>query len=297
VVNCKRCKDKPIYNRLCKSCFLRYFEKKVRKTIREFKLIEKNDRILVACSGGKDSTSILYLMKKIFSKRTDLVIESIAIDEGVKGYRDESLKFLKGFCKKEKIRLHTYSFKKEFGRNLDEIIKGKKPCSICGVLRRRLLNEKARELKATKLVTGHNLDDECQSILMNQFRRNIRLGARLGPKTGVLDDESFVKRIKPFYLMLEKEIAVYAFLKGFMTKLNECPYENQSYRSKVRDMINEFEQKYPGTKSSIIASFLEIIPFLKNEYGSKGDLKFCKECGEPCSQDICQVCNIIKKIS
>lgn len=294
MVNCKRCKDKPVINGSCKSCFLRYFEKKVRKTIREFELIEKNDRVLVACSGGKDSTSVLYLIKKIFANRRDLTIEAIAIDEGIKGYRDESLKFLKAFCKKEKVKLHIYSFKKEFGKNLDDMVKDEKPCSVCGVLRRKILNFMSKKLKATKLVTGHNLDDECQSILMNQFRRNIKLSARLGPKTGVLKDKNFVQRVKPFYLMSEKEVATYAFLKGFMTDLNECPYENESYRSDVRDMLNNFEQKYAGTKSSIIASFLEILPLLKKEY--KGDLKFCKECGEPSSQEICQSCKIVKKI-
>jgi len=275
---------------------LRYFEKKVRKTIREFKLIEKNDKILVACSGGKDSTSVLYLLKKIFSKRKDLVIEAIAIDEGIKEYRDKNLKFLKKFCEKEDINLYIYSFKKEFKIELDAIIKDEKPCSICGVLRRKLLNQMAKKLNATKLVTGHNLDDECQSILMNQFRRDVKTSARLGPKTGILVDKGFVQRIKPFYLMLEKEVAIYAFLKGFMQQLNECPYEKVSYRADIRDMINNFEQKYPGTKNSTITSFLEILPVLKKEYKNKGNLKHCKECGEPCSQDICQGCKIIQKL-
>src|SRR3989344_3142140 len=85
---------------------------------------------------------------------------------------------------KEKDKVNIVSFNKEFGFTLDKIVKGRRPCSVCGVLRRSLLNTKARELGATKLVTGHNLDDEAQTIIMNQFRRNIDASSRLGPLTG-----------------------------------------------------------------------------------------------------------------
>ena len=65
-------------------------------------------------------------------------------------------------------------------------------------------------------------------------------------------------------------------------------------RASVRDMLNEFESNYPGTKHNIISSFLEILPLLKKE--AQGRIKSCKNCGEPCSQDICQACKLIKKV-
>ncbi len=126
---CKFCKEKPVIKlpnsevALCKSCYIKYFEKKVKKTISDYKLIQKNDHIVVACSGGKDSTVLLYLIKKIVGDRKDIKITALAIDEGIHGYRDKSLEFLKDFCKKQKVNLEIFSYKKEFGKSLDEILK------------------------------------------------------------------------------------------------------------------------------------------------------------------------------
>src|SRR3989344_1431121 len=212
-MSCKKCIESPVIKltnspvSLCKSCFIKYFEKKVKKTISDYKLIDKNDHIVIAVSGGKDSTSLLYLIKKIVGERKDIKITALAIDEGIHNYRDESLEFLKGFCKKLKVNLKIVSYKEEFGKSLDEILKTYKgiPCSICGVLRRYLLNKKAKELNATKLATGHNLDDESQSIVMNYFKNNTEVLARLGPITGVKRNPKFIPRIKPLYLLTEKE--------------------------------------------------------------------------------------------
>ncbi len=302
---CKKCLEKPVIKlpnsniSLCKSCYIKYFEKKVKRTISEYNLIEKNDHIVIAVSGGKDSTTLLYLIKKITKERRDIKITALAIDEGIHDYRDKSLKFLKNFCKEHKIELKIFSYKEEFGKSLDEIMKTYKgiSCSICGVLRRYLLNKKSREFKATKLATGHNLDDEAQSILMNFFRKNIKVSARLGPITGIISDKRFVKRIKPLYMLTEKEVTAYAYLKGFMDKFVECPYSSEAYRNQVRNMLNDFELKYPGTKQSIIASFLEILPLLKQHYKNMPtEIKSCSLCEEPCSQEVCKTCQYIENM-
>src|SRR3989344_263598 len=187
-MSCKNCANNPVINLpnsniyQCKKCFSKYFEKKVRKTIRIHKLIDKNDVIGIACSGGKDSMSTLSILNKILKPKNQKLI-ALSIDEGIEGYRN--LDFLKRFCKNNKIELHVFSYKKEFGNTLDKMLKltNEKPCTICGVFRRYLLNTKAKKLGITKLATGHNLDDEAQTILMNQFRRNISASARLGPIT------------------------------------------------------------------------------------------------------------------
>ena len=301
---CKKCIEKPVIHypvnnvKLCKNCFLEYFEKKVFKTIRDFNLIEKNDKIGVAVSGGKDSLTVMHLINEIVKKRRDVKIVAIAIDEGINNYRDKSLEFAKKICKKEKIELKVFSYKKEVGQSLDNILKKMKvkPCSICGVLRRYLLNKKSRELGITKLATGHNMDDEAQSILMNQFRNNIDASSRMGPITGVMKHELFVRRIKPLYFISEKETTTYALLKGFLDSYNTCPYGSEAYREDMRNLLNNLEKKYPGTKYAVINSFLEILPLLKEEYRKNRKILQCENCGEPCSQKICQACRMIEKI-
>lgn len=299
---CKNCKTNPVIvlpnsdTKLCKSCFLKYFEKKTYKTISKYKMISKQDKtIALGVSGGKDSFSLLYILNKLAEKKRVLKLKAIAIDEGIKGYRD--LKNVQKYCKETGISLYIYSFKKEFWMTLDQMVKKTniKPCSVCGVLRRFLLNSKARELKANKIATGHNLDDEAQSVMMNQFRGNIERSARLGPVTGIVSDPRFIRRIKPFYFLTEKEVATYCFLRKLPVDYGDCPYAHTSYRGEVRDMINNFAQKHKQTKYAIINSFLDILPMLKEKY-AKVKIKGCKKCGEPCSGDVCKVCDFLEKI-
>ncbi len=136
---------------------------------------------------------------------------------------------------------------------------------------------------------------------MNYFRNNLQVSARLGPITGIKNDERFIKRIKPLYFLTEKEITTYSYIMRFIDKFSECPYNPDSYRGQVRDMLNEFEAKYPGTKHGIITSFIEILPTLKERYKETSEIKICKECGEPCSMDICKACqyadSVIKSIN
>lgn len=299
-MNC--CNEKPVIalysgERLCKQHFTGYFENKVFKTIRQFDLIGKEENLGVALSGGKDSLTVLHILKKLTIQNPKIKINAIAIDEGIKGYRDKTLIKAKKFCEQNKIFLHIFSYKEEFGLTLDEMLKilNVKPCTICGIFRRYLLNKKSKELKLTKLATGHNLDDECQSILMNQLKNNIEASARLGPKVGLVQDEKFVQRIKPLYLCTEKEVTTYAFVNTLLDEFNECPNAPQSFRAQIRDMINDFENKFPGTKYSIVNSFLQILPLLKEKFKNDA-IKVCAKCSEPSANDVCNACVYLEKL-
>ena len=184
---CKNCLEKPVINltnnniKLCKQHFIKYFERKVLGLIKDYKLIERNDKVGVAVSGGKDSLTVLNILNMLKNKIKIFEIEAIAIDEGIKDYRDKTLEQAEKFCKEINIKLHVFSYKEEFGDTLDNFLKKTKmkACSMCGPFRRYLLNKKSKELGFTKLATGHNLDDEAQTIMMNYFRRNLETSARL----------------------------------------------------------------------------------------------------------------------
>lgn len=298
--NC--CNDKPVMElysgeRLCKSHFIDYFENKVFKTIRQFQLLDKEENLGVALSGGKDSLTILHILNKLSQQNLRIRVNAIAIDEGIHGYRDKTLEKAKGFCNKNNIRLHIFSYKKEFGLTLDEMLRilDVKPCTICGIFRRYLLNKKSKELELTKLATGHNLDDECQSILMNQLKNNIEASTRLGPKVGLIHDDKFVQRIKPLYLCTEKEVTTYAFVNGLLDEFNECPNVPQSFRAQVRDTLNNLENKFPGTKYSIVNSFLQTLPLLKKQFIYDA-VKICMKCSEPSANNVCNACVYLGKL-
>ncbi len=300
-MNC--CSEKPIISleggeNLCRVHFIEYFEAKVFKAIRQFELVGKEENLGVAISGGKDSLSLLYILKKLSRQNPKIKLTAIAINEGIEGYRDKSLVTAQKFCDKLGVKLHIYSYETEFGMPLDTMLKALdvKPCTICGIFRRYLLNKKSRELGFTNLATGHNLDDECQSILMNQFKNNVQASARLGPKVGLSNkNKKFVQRVKPLYLCTEKEVTAYAFLNGILDVFNECPNVVKSYRAQVRDMLNDFEAKFPGTKYAIVNSFLQALPGLRARF-KDSEAGFCKECGEAAAKDKCNACRFADKL-
>jgi len=272
-------------------------EKETAKTIRKYKLIFKREKVLAACSGGKDSTTLAYILKKLGYK-----IQAVTINPSIKGYSRKNITNLRAFCSENKIKLYKISFKQEFGYTLDGIkrildSKGIEMayCTICGILKRYLLNKKAKELKADKIATGHNLDDEAESVFMNLLRGNIGLMARLGPITGVVKSRGFVPRIKPLYLCREEEIKAYSKLMKFPVVYERCPYAQSSYREIIRNELIDFEKKYPKTKENIINWFLRIMPGLKKSL-KKGKITCCTICGEPSQKNICNACTIISNL-
>jgi uncharacterized protein (TIGR00269 family) len=296
MVRCKtgKCKENAVINTTkpyCKKHFITYFENKVKSTIKKYKLIKKGDKIVIASSGGKDSTTILYLLNKWFGNVT-----ALAVDEGIPGYRNLTIDDLRKFCKKNNIPLKVVSYKKAFGFSLNQALSktDKIPCNLCGTLRRKLLNTNARGFD--KVATGHNLDDEAQSVMMNFMKGNFELAARIGPLTGIVKDEKFVPRVKPLYFCSEKEVATYTFLKNFGIRFTECPHSWKSYRSSVRDFINDLEQIQPGAKHNILVNFLKVLPKLKKKYSKNAEIKHCISCAEPSSREICNACSYVKTL-
>ena len=301
---CSKCDKKAVFERkgqrLCKDHFLNNVESKVFKCINKYKLFSKEDTVCIAASGGKDSLTALY-MTMLYCRKHNIKFFALCIDEGIADYRDHSLADLKIFCETYKIPLEVLSFKERYGLTLDEMITkarteyNKKPCSVCGIFRRSLLNEGAKKFGATKLVTGHNLDDEVQSVLMNQFLGNAQHNASLGPITGLSNNKGFVSRVKPLYFVSEQETRLFCFLKKFQVRFHECPNIHLSFRSHVRDKVNEIEQLIPGAKNGVINSFLETLPLLKQHFKTadtkkNNNFQLCVRCGQPASGEVCNAC-------
>ncbi|TAL57842.1 MAG: TIGR00269 family protein [Nanoarchaeota archaeon] len=293
-MNCSVCNATAIINSadaFCKEHFFEYFENTVKDTIDDFSLISKDDKIAVACSGGKDSTILLHLLKK-----WGYNIEALAIDEGIARYRDAALEDLKTICKTEGVLLRIVSYQENFGTTLDSYLKnnrGARACTVCGVWRRHLLNRESKNYDA--IATGHNLDDEAQSILMNLIKSNIQVLARLGPKTEVVSSPGFTPRVKPLYFVTEKETSAYALLKGFSIKFAECPNAFDSFRAEVRDILNEFEAENKGSKRKLMQWFIEVIPKLKAYYSNE-QIGVCARCGEPSRRNPCISCGLTSRV-
>jgi len=306
MVKCSFCEKPAVYiNRVsglayCRKHFLEYFDRKVRKTIRKYKMFSEREHIVVATSGGKDSLSLLHYLHNLSQKIPGWKISALLIDEGIKGYREYTVEDFLRFVNQHGIDYRIASFKEYYGYTLDEIVKigmekglNYKPCSYCGVFRRYLLNKVSREMKATVLATAHNLDDVVQTFIMNIVRNSWDKIMRLGPVTGVLEHPLFVKRVKPFIELMDIETTIYALMHGLVKpEFYECPYIVYNMRLNIRRFVNEMEEKYPGIKYSILRSMLEIIDYLNRNKNMliKGEIQTCIVCGEPSSHPLCRSC-------
>lgn len=277
---------------LCQKHFVADVERKIKLTIRKHFNIQKNDVVAIALSGGKDSAVLLYMLHKIFGPRPDVELVAITIDEGIKGYREHTLESAKELTARVGVRHIIRSFEDEFDITLDEIIskeREKGACSYCGVLRKTLLNKTAIEIGATKLATGHNLDDEAQTILLNHLRGDVARMVKLSQPHAL---EGLVLRAKPLRFVPEKEVALYALVNDLPVDFSECPYAHEAIRGEVRDMLNNFEVAHPGTKYSLLKGFDTMAPMMSKEY-TDIELAKCRICGQACSLEICQACKLL----
>ncbi len=278
----------------CKEHFIKWFEGRVRSTIRRFSFFGKREKIAVAVSGGKDSMAALHFLLKLSKKVPGWDIVALHIDEGIKGYREHTRRFLERYCEENNVELHVFSFKEFFGQTLDEIVEFSKskglpylPCTYCGVFRRYLINMGAKKVGATVVVTAHNLDDVVQTFLMNILRGDVERISRLGPKTEG-EHLKFVRRVKLFYEIPEKETALYAYIHNLYPPFVECPYAPTGLRWDIRQFINKMEERTPGTKFRMLRALLDIVTLSKKT----PRLRTCKICGEPSSGEICRACQL-----
>jgi uncharacterized protein (TIGR00269 family) len=301
LLKCSRCGEASVYyryysgERLCRSCFIESIIEKTRRTISKYKMLSYGDKIGVAVSGGKDSLTLLHILSKITSGHASEIV-ALIVDEGIEGYREEAVKHAIQTCNELGVKYRILSFKDAYSLTLDEAIKLRTDkslaaCTICGALRRRAIDQLAKEADVDVVATAHNLDDILQTFLMNLFSGDIWRVAR----SRVLEETSEffpVKRVKPLMEIPEAEVALFAYLKGIPFQRASCPYMSESIRSEVRSILNEMELRHPGIKFNLLRSYLKISSNLKLEAKSL----VCSHCGYPSSNQICSVCTILTKL-
>jgi len=268
-------------------------EQKVRQTLKKINL-DKRQKILVALSGGKDSALTAYLLKK-FGYR----VEGFHIDLGMGDYSKKCLSAVKKLCEELGTKFYIYDIKKEMGNSMCYIRndiqtghgKGLKNCAICGVIKKWIMNREARKLKFGKIATGHNLDDEVQTFLMNILKGSPQLSANSGAIIKNVSDKKFIARIKPLFYIAEDDIRKYVKLKKLPVVFEKCPCLLDSYRKEVRKFTNFLTTKEKENIMKNFDSLSEKIQKLKTE----DKLNYCEICGEPSRNKVCKMCQMIKQ--
>ncbi|KAI0363714.1 cytoplasmic tRNA 2-thiolation protein 1 [Pilatotrama ljubarskyi] len=280
---------------ICKECFFYVFETEVHNTITEARLFNRGDRVAIGASGGKDSTVLAHVMKTL-NERYDYGLELflLSIDEGITGYRDDSLETVKRNQQQYDMPLRILSYEELYGWTMDAIVSqvGKKNnCTFCGVFRRQALDRGAAILNVDHIVTGHNADDIAETVLMNIMRGDI---ARLGRCTSICTQgEDTIKRSKPFKYAYEKEIVMYAYFKKLDYFSTECIYSPDAYRGHARGFLKDLEAARPSAIIDIIHSG-EAFEIKEDVKATQKIQQTCKRCGYMSSNELCKACTLLE---
>lgn len=295
------CGKEPVYfarysgEHLCEEHFLRSVEKRVHRELRHQGPF-KRGRIAVAVSGGKDSVVTLRLLHETFRENRALALSAVTIDEGIASYRPPSIEVAAQHCREIGVPHDVLSYQETAGVTMDSVVAhpGRQhlPCAYCGVMRRKNLNEAARRVGATHLAMGHNLDDVAQTLLMNHLKGDVDRLARMGPHRAEQVQPGLVPRILPLRLIPEREVALYAILRGWSYHDGECPYAQDATRGRFRDLLLQLEEETPGTRHALVAGYDRLAPLLRTGHA----LRACASCGEPSSGERCRACELIGSV-
>jgi uncharacterized protein (TIGR00269 family) len=297
---------------LCEPHFFESVERRVRRRIREDDMLPADatpddpETWVVGLSGGKDSVVLTDIVHETFSEDPRVELVALTIHEGIEGYRDESLAACEELTADRDIRHEVATYADEFDVEMDDVAEDDPldmaPCAYCGVFRRDVLARYADEYDADKLLTGHNLDDEAETALMNIFEGNVEqvakhFDASLGPFGERTEKDAMIPRAKPLRDIPEKEVALYAQLRDLPVHMEECPHASEAFRGEIQDLLLELEENHPGTRHSIMAGYEELAALASDEYGSDdGEVGECEDCGAPTTRDRCRKCTLVDAV-
>lgn len=307
-MKCRKCGEKAVINMrqhklaLCKTHFLDWIPEQTQRFIEKYRMFTPQERVLVAVSGGKDSLSLWDILWRLGYQADGLYI-GLGIDGGIH-YSDESQRLAQIFAEQRGLMLHTVNVRANYGETIPEIAqrttRGKgKPCSVCGLTKRHIMNRIARDEGYHVLVTGHNLDDEAAALFGNTLNWIQGYLVRQGP---VLEANrpGLVRKAKPLCRIYEKEMAAYALLRGIEYIYDECPYAEGSKSIYYKELLNKLEADRPGAKLSFYLSFLQAKKnglFAQDADPDIEQLHTCPTCGQPTSAPgECAFCRMTVKI-
>jgi uncharacterized protein (TIGR00269 family) len=261
---CRKCGNHAIINMrqhklpLCKGHFTEWVIEQTRRTIKKHKMFRPDDKILIAVSGGKDSLALWDILHKLGFQVDGLYI-SLGIDEGI-AYSDESRLLSEKFAQSRELKLIVVDVPAQYGETIPEIAvrtnRGRgKPCSICGLSKRHVMNRVAREGGYDVLATGHNLDDEAATLFGNTINW---LEGYLLKQSPVLEaSPGLVRKVKPLMRFYEREMAAYGLLQGIEYIQEECPFSVGASSIQHKEILNQLEAQSPGAKQYFYLGFLK----------------------------------------
>ena len=305
-MNCTKCKTKAViklprhHAGFCKGCFNGFVHDQVAKAIKSQKMFGKDQRILVAVSGGKDSLALWDILLKLGYKA-----DALYVNLGIGGYSDRSYEKVRRFADSVAAllgaTLHTHKVEQEEGAGIRELAQlvHRPTCSTCGTIKRYQFNRAAIEHEYDVMATGHNLDDEAARLLGNVLHWQEEYLDKQGPSLPA-SVEGFAKKVKPLYRLTERELAAYCVLNKIDYIVDECPMAQGARSLLYKEVLNRLETESPGTKQTFYWGFLEKQSKKESAPTTMAEkdqamLHPCRICKQPTTSDVCSYCKLMAR--
>jgi uncharacterized protein (TIGR00269 family) len=306
-MRCKKCGQKASVNMrqhklaLCKEHFLEWVPEQTGRFIKKYGMFTQEEKILVAVSGGKDSLSLWDILIRLGYQADGLYI-GLGIDGGF-GYSSESHRLSQAFADAQGLKLHVVDIEQEYGQPVPMLAerthRGRgKPCAVCGLTKRHVMNRIARDLGYDVLATGHNLDDEAAVLFGNTLSWEGDYLLRQGPV--LPESPGLARKVKPLCRFYEREMTAYALARGINYIYEECPFAEGSTSIYYKEVLNQLETVRPGAKLTFYLRFLEArrSGLFRDAEHAIQNLHPCPRCGQPTSAPgLCSFCRMIERVN
>ena len=295
-MKCTRCKApaqvqlRAHNSNFCRACFLFFFERQVERAIEKEHMFTRDEAVLVAVSGGKDSLALWEVLRGLGFQTTGLHLSL-----GIGSYSDVSTEKTVAFASARELPLITVRLA-EAGMAVPEVagLTRRPACSACGTMKRHYFDQLAVDRGFPVVATGHNLDDEAARLLGNVLHWQLPHLARQRP---VLEPTHprFVRKVKPLFRVTEYEAAIYAFLRGIDYVVDECPNAVGATQLVYKDMLNRLEAESPGSKLTFLQDFLQRAQPVLPAASADGPPQTCTQCGMPAFGEVCGYCRLVRE--
>lgn len=228
---------------------VRKVEQRFNKGVVKYRLIEDGDKILIGLSGGKDSLALLELLGKrsrILKPRFSVVAVHIGMTNIP--YKSD-LNYLKEYA--ESFGVPFVHYETSFDPSTDT---RKSPCFLCSWNRRKALFTVAKEQGCNKIALGHHMDDILETLLMNITFQGAF--SSMPPKLVMKKFDMTI--IRPMCLVHEADLIELAAVRGFKKQVKNCPYETQSNRSDMKQVLKSLEALNPEARYSLWGSMTNV---------------------------------------
>ncbi|HET8575606.1 MAG TPA: tRNA 2-thiocytidine biosynthesis TtcA family protein, partial [Methylomirabilota bacterium] len=222
----------------CQPHFLEFFRKQVAEAVHKHRMFTRDEPVMVAVSGGKDS---LALWDVLIDDGYQTV--GLYLDLGIFDYSQESKAKCEAFAAARGQKLLIERVAEAVGAPIPEVQQAtRRPtCSACGLSKRYLMNRTALEHGFGVVATGHNLDDEAATLFGSVLHWRTEALPRQSPALASTHPK-LVRRVKPLYRLSELETAAYAFLRGIDYIVEECPFAKGATSLAHKELLNRLEE-------------------------------------------------------